>query len=228
MATAEPARPASVSRPNLSAEQRRQIVACAAAHLRALVTGQTTGPADLGDVREQPVAGVFVSLKRGRHLRSCCGLIGQPVPLFHALEHATARVAREDERFPPVSPTELDHLELEVWLLFEHQPVPARGEERLTAVALGKHGVQVARGGATGLFLPSVAVDNNWDVHRLLDQVCAKAGLAPSAWRDDATALFTFEGESIRGTCSVADMQVSLDSPPPRRPGPCGAEAVQL
>ena len=148
-------------------------------------------------VRVHTVAGTFVSLKRGGHLRSCCGLLGTPTPLAQALEQAAYRTAWEDVRFPPVSPAELDHLDLEVWLLYDPQPVPACGEERLQAVTVGQHGIQVVRGDARGLFLPSVAVDNGWDARRFLDQVCVKAGLPPTAWRDDATALFTFEGEAL-------------------------------
>ena len=68
------------------------------------------------------------------------------------------------------------------------------------AVTVGRHGIQVVRGEARGLFLPGVAVDNDWDARRFLDQVCLKAGLPPTAWRDDATTLFTFEGEVLRGT----------------------------
>ena len=123
---------------------------------------------------------------------------------------AAVRVMREDLRFPPVSPTELEHLELEVWLLHTPQTVQARGEDRLGAVTVGKHGVQVVRGQASGLFLPSVAVESNWDTERYLDQVCIKAGLPPTAWRDDATALFTFEGESLRGRLTGASPSVSM------------------
>jgi AmmeMemoRadiSam system protein B/AmmeMemoRadiSam system radical SAM enzyme/AmmeMemoRadiSam system protein A len=197
MPAAEPA-----PRLDLTAEQRQQIVACAAGLLRATVIGRAADAADLAELRERLVAGAFVSLKRGRHLRSCCGLVGQQVALFQALEHATFRTAREDERFPPVSPTELEHLDLEVWVLHNLRPVPARGEERLAAITVGTHGVKVVRGGASGLFLPSVAVEGNWDVLRLLDQVCVKAGLPPTAWRDDDTALYTFEGESVRARLS--------------------------
>ncbi len=114
------------------------------------------------------------------------------------------RTAREDVRFPPISPTELDHLDLEVWLLHNPQPVQARGEDRLQAITVGKHGVQVVRGQSQGLFLPSVAVENNWDARQLLDQVCVKAGLPPTAWKDDDTALFTFEGESFTGHLPAA------------------------
>jgi AmmeMemoRadiSam system protein B/AmmeMemoRadiSam system radical SAM enzyme/AmmeMemoRadiSam system protein A len=202
----EPAaeRPPAAPRPDLSAALKEQLAAAAAAMLRDAVHGRPVAfPADLPELRDCVVAGAFVSLKRGKHLRSCCGGLGQPGPLGRALEQAAARTAREDQRFPPVSPGELDHLDMEVWLLFNAQAVAARGEGRAAAVVVGTHGVQVARGQAHGLYLPSVAVQGGWDALRLLDQVCAKAGLPPTAWREDDTALYTFEGEAIRASLAA-------------------------
>ncbi len=185
--------------PMLTDEQKQQVFEATARVLRGhVVGGETTYPAAAMDVGNQLVAGVFVSLKRGGHLRSCCGLLGQPVPLHQAISHAAARTAWDDVRFPPISASEVGHLDMEVWLLGNPQPVEARGEDRVGAVVVGKHGVQVVRGQASGLFLPSVAVESKWDARRFLDQVCVKAGLPPTAWKEDATRLFTFEGEVIR------------------------------
>ena len=209
-------------RPDLSAEERQRIAAAVAALLRAAVQGQPTNCLEaLGNLRERPVAGAFVSIKRGRHLRSCCGMLGQPIPLAQAIATAASRTAREDERFPPLSPTEVDYLDVEVWLLDNLQPVQARGEDRVEAVTVGKHGVQVVRGPSSGLFLPGVAVESNWDTRRFLDQVCVKAGLHPSSWKDDGTALFTFEGDALR--CQTASV---LPSAAVRRTGPCSPEEV--
>src|SRR5262249_53108440 len=63
---------------DLTPEQREQVVAAAGALLRAAVAGR---PAVPPPVPEHTVAGTFVSLKRGGHLRSCCGLLGTPTPL---------------------------------------------------------------------------------------------------------------------------------------------------
>ena len=216
MPTEELARVAPVPAPprGLTAEEKQQVVAATAALLRAAVAGQPVAPPA---VPEHTVAGTFVSLKRGGHLRGCCGLLGTPTPLAQALAQATFRTAWEDVRFPPVSPAELEHLDLEVWLLYNPVPVQARGEARLAAVTIGRHGVQVMRGEARGLFLPGVAVDSGWDARRFLDQVCVKAGLPPTAWRDDATALFTFEGEALQGPAGGSE-------PLPGRPAPCRPE----
>jgi AmmeMemoRadiSam system radical SAM enzyme/AmmeMemoRadiSam system protein B/AmmeMemoRadiSam system protein A len=211
----------SIQPPGLTDAQRERIIACAAGLVRSSVCRQPGSTANLEELREHPVAGVFISLKRGRHLRSCCGMLGQPIPLFQALEHAAERVVWDDARFPPISLTELPHLDMEVWLLTNLQPVAARGVERMAAITIGKHGIKIVQGASSALFLPSVAVENQWSVERYLDQVCLKAGLPPTTWRDDTSNLFTFEGEALHGRPADAA------ETPARRPGPCRPEEVQ-
>lgn len=219
-APAAPQAPSS-RRLNLTAEQGERLVAGIAAMLRGAAGGRPAAfPAELAELRDQLIAGAFVSLKRGRHLRSCTGLLGQTVPLHKAMEEAAYRTIWEDERFPTVSPAELDYLALEVWLLYNPQPVQARGEDRVRAIRVGEHGIQVVRGQSRGLFLPSVAVESNWDARRFLDQVCIKAGLYPTAWRDEGTALFTFEGEVFRGPLNGQEGA----KPTNGRPGVCRPE----
>ena len=218
MTTAAPATDRPV-RLTLTEEQQRHLVTAVAALLRGAVSGAPTAwPPELANLAEHRVGGAFVSVKRGKHLRSCCGLLGQPVQLFHALRHAAVRTARDDQRFPPLSPSELDHLDLDVWLLESPQPVGARGGDREQAVTVGRHGVQVVRGQAHGLLLPGVAVDNGWDAREFLDHVCVKAELPPTAWREDDTVLFTFEGQSFRGRLAGAAV--------PHRPPPCRPEEL--
>ena len=72
------------------------------------------------------VAGAFVTLRRAGMLRGCCGSLGQAVPLCKAIEHAAVAVAKEDYRFPPISPVELPYLDMDVWLLGKLEPVLAR------------------------------------------------------------------------------------------------------
>jgi AmmeMemoRadiSam system radical SAM enzyme/AmmeMemoRadiSam system protein B/AmmeMemoRadiSam system protein A len=190
----------SAPRPRLTGIQKEQLLAAAARMVRAAVAGQTPAfPTDMPDVGEHPVAGAFVSLKRGRHLRSCSGLLNPPMLLARAVEEAVARTVWEDSRFPPISPTELDHLTMEVWLLYDPERVEALGEDRLQAVTVGKHGVRIARDQAHTLFLPGVATESNWNARQLLDQLCLKAGLFPTAWREDAASLQIFEGEALGG-----------------------------
>ena len=212
---------AAVSRPEFTAGTKSLLANAAGGMLRALVAGgQAAFPSELAEVGDQLVSGAFVSLKRGRHLRSCCGMIGQAVPLRHALEHAAERTIWEDERFPPVSATELEHLHMEVWVLFNPEQVLARGEERLRAIAIGKHGIKIVQGQSSGLFLPSVAVENDWDALKFLERVCSKAGLPAGAWKEDSAALYTFEGLVVRSSLNELD----IGETPPGPAGPCRPE----
>jgi AmmeMemoRadiSam system radical SAM enzyme/AmmeMemoRadiSam system protein B/AmmeMemoRadiSam system protein A len=198
---AEPPATDAGPRPVLDDEQQHRVFRAAAQRVVAAVQRQScpAAAAVLGDIADTPVYGVFVSLKRGAQLRACCGHIGPAATLSAAVDRAAVRAAKDDPRFPPITAAELDSLEMEVWLLWGLAPVAARGRQRLDAIIIGKHGVQISQGAARGLLLPCVAVDHHWDAKGLLQQVCLKAALPPDAWlRDDAT-LMTFEAFAIRG-----------------------------
>ena len=98
-----------------------------------------------------------------------------------------------------ISPNELEFLDLDVSLLYGLAPVRALGETRTSAIVPGRHGVVLHRGQASALFLPQVAREHNWDSERLLRELCAKAGLPTTAWKQQDTQLHVFEGFSIAG-----------------------------
>jgi len=191
---------ASLATGQLTPEQERAIVKSAVRALAAATQGaevQFTSQ-DLNGTAELPVLGAFVSLKRSGKLRGCCGFLGQNMPLAAALSHSARRTANDDHRFPAVAPRELPHLDVEVWLLSNQQPVAAKGLARREIVTIGKHGLQIARGNERGLLLPGVAVEHGLNAEQFLEHVCIKANLPPTAWRDDDTQLWTFEGHAIR------------------------------
>ena len=85
-----------------------------------------------------------------------------------------------------------------------------RGEDRVRAVTIGKHGLQIARGNARGLLLPGVAIEHGFDARTFLEEVLAKAGLPTDAWKDDNVTLMVFEGNAIEGP-----MQLDAPTAPP-------------
>jgi AmmeMemoRadiSam system protein B/AmmeMemoRadiSam system protein A len=155
--------------------------------------------ATLAGAAKLPVFGCFVSIKRQGHLRGCCGFLGRRASLAGAIQESAVTSATGDVRLPSVSVSELPHLNFEVWLLYGRRPMESRGPDRIREVQIGRHGLQIQRGQARGLLLPGVAVDHDLDSEAFLQQVCIKAGLPPSAWREDETQLATFEGTVIRG-----------------------------
>ena len=188
-------------RPRLTDEQRT-LIHKAACEIMASAILKTQGRIEdptLGGAADKTVMGAFVTLKRQGRLRACCGALGRPMPLGTALSQSAKRTATEDARLPTISPTELKHLDVDVQLLYGFQPVQAKGKDRVAAVEVGKHGLQIAAGNNAGLLLPSVATEQGYEAEEFLRQVCRKAGLPDTAWQDDATQLQTFEGVSIPG-----------------------------
>jgi len=193
--------PNGAERPELSKEQEAAVFQAACRLVTAAVRRTRTEScrAMLGDAADTPVYGAFVTLRREGRLRACCGCIQSSMPLDEALDMAAQRAATSDPRFPPITSAELPQLHVDVWILWGPQPVAERGEDRVRAVTIGKHGLQIACGGARGLLLPGVAVEHGFDARTFLEQVCLKAGLPTDAWLDDDTTLMVFEGNAIEG-----------------------------
>jgi AmmeMemoRadiSam system protein A len=196
-----------MSEPYLSEEQQIELFHAAGRKLASIVTNtrgakfaeQIAGFADI------PLLGAFVSLKKDGELRSCMGTMSDEMPLAAAVEQATVHAASDDPRFPPISASELFELEMEIWLLWGMKRVSQRGADRLNAVEIGRHGVQIARGGNRGLLLPGVALDYDMDAQTFWEAVCRKAGLPADAWLDDRSLLHTVEGVAIRGPVSATE-----------------------
>ena len=204
---AQPVAEASPTSMALSAKHRDGILRAAAELVKASTEGRRANLPDLDamGIATASVSGIFVSLKRDRQLRSCCGSFGPTMPLLRTLQEASHRTATNDPRFPPISTCEIPHLQLEVWLLFAPERVQAAGEARVAEVEIGKHGLQIVRGNQRGLLLPGVATDNEWNAVTFLNQVCIKAGLPSNAWLEPDTVLFRFEGNVIKGGLTSGD-----------------------
>ena len=152
-------------------------------------------PAELGGAR-----GVFVTLLRhpGGGLRGCIGFPLPHYPLRDGVPRAARAAALHDPRFPPVLPEELDRLVVEVSVLSVPTPVPGRPEDRAEAITVGRDGLLLEVGPASGLLLPQVAPEQGWSAEEFLEGLCEKAGVPPGAWRRPGTRLLRFEAEIFR------------------------------
>ena len=102
----------------------------------------------------------------------------------------TVNAAVKDLRFSPVKKDELENIRIEISVLSAMEQI-----EDPTKVKVGRHGLFIVKGRSSGLLLPQVAVDNGWNREEFLDNVCYKAGLATSAWKDKNTKLYVFEAQ---------------------------------
>jgi AmmeMemoRadiSam system radical SAM enzyme/AmmeMemoRadiSam system protein B/AmmeMemoRadiSam system protein A len=195
-------------RPELTEQQRAAIhrAACEIVSAAAQHTDVRLSDATLAGAAETKVVGAFVTIRRDRQLRGCCGMLGRPQTLLAALSAAGQRTAVDDPRFPPVSASEFPYLDLEVTLLFHFQPLSQQGSARVQEIEIGRHGLRIQRGQQAGLLLPSVPVEHGWDAETFLRQLCRKAGLPVTAWKDPDAQLTRFEGLSIAGSFDAGDV----------------------
>jgi len=164
--------------------QQRLLVAIA----RNAVVEAVTGRPGSAPVAEDPgtwpgATGAFVTLKRHGRLRGCIGTLECRQSMAVEVARVAVSAAREDPRFEAVRPAELGDLDVEVSVL---GPLEEIDPADPVAIEIGRHGLVVEQGPRRGLLLPQVATEWGWDREEFLSQTCAKAGLAPDAWRRGA------------------------------------------
>ena len=140
-------------------------------------------------------SGVFVTLNNPMGLRGC---IGYPLPdkkLFNALEGAAISAATEDPRFPPVRYEDLDSITFEVTVLTPPEKITvSKPEDYLSKIKVGRDGLIVKSGYTSGLLLPQVPVEYDWNEEEFLEHTCEKAGLPRDYWKKPDIEIQKFEG----------------------------------
>jgi uncharacterized protein len=144
-------------------------------------------------------AGVFVTLNyvtpsRREHLRGC---IGFPLPekaLYQGVINAAIAAATEDPRFPPLDVQDLNNIVFEVSVLTPPQEVRVNNPaDYRKEVEVGRDGLILQWRFGSGLLLPQVPVELNWDVEEYLANICYKAGAPPDVWVDPSSKLYKFQ-----------------------------------
>jgi AmmeMemoRadiSam system protein A len=166
----------------------RRLLQLARDAITAHVTGATGHAADLAGVLARP-GGAFVSIHNRGELRGCVGHIEPTEPLGIVVPRCAVAACSADPRFPSVSASELDDIDVEVSLLGPLEPITGPDQ-----VQIGRHGLVVARGWQRGLLLPQVATEWHWDAPTFLAQTCHKAGLPRDAWQQGAE-IWRFDAE---------------------------------
>ena len=139
-------------------------------------------------------AGIFVTLNSKKNLRGC---IGFPLPknLAQALPEAAIAAATEDPRFSPVNTSELNDITFEVTVLTPPQEIKVNDNFELPSkIKVGRDGLIIKQGHNSGLLLPQVPVEYDWDEQEFLNHTCQKAGLPSDCWTQKQTRVISFEG----------------------------------
>jgi hypothetical protein len=124
--------------------------------------------------------GAFVTLREKGELRGCIGRFTADIPLYQVVQDMAIASSTEDSRFSPVTPGEIDQMEIEISVLSPMKKVQSPDE-----IVLGKHGIYIKKGYLSGTFLPQVATETGWSKEEFLGH-CAqdKAGIGWDGWKD--------------------------------------------
>ena len=130
-------------------------------------------PEDLPEEMLHNRAGAFVSLHEHGELRGCIGTIGPTESCIarEIIQNAISAATR-DPRFPPVTPDELEDLEISVDILGEPEPIVSESE-----LDVKKYGVIVRSGYRCGLLLPNL--EGVTSVKQQISIAKQKAGICP-------------------------------------------------
>lgn len=183
----------------LTSEEKQTLLRLARTAMECAVRGEAPPPIDPAQItpRLREPAASFVTLTIQGGLRGCIGALEPSIPLIEDVREHAAAAALEDPRFRPVSPDELERIEIEVSRL----SVPAVLEYVDTADLLSKlrpgiDGVILRDGRRRATFLPQV-----WqqlpDKAAFLDHLCAKMGAAAGEWRRGHLEVLTYQVEEF-------------------------------
>lgn len=190
-----------VAEGRLSLEEGKFLVQTARlAVIRYLKSKEVMKPPDDAPEKLRRQSGVFATLNTAKpphELRGCIGFPYPDEPLVNATIKAAIYAATEDPRFPPVPLDEFTNsIILELTVLTQPQALKMRDRKSLPdLIQVGRHGLIVQGMGSSGLLLPQVATEWNWDSSEFLTNCCLKAGLPPDSWLLDGVEVKVFEGE---------------------------------
>ena len=132
--------------------------------------------------------GLFVTLHQNTRLRGCIGYVEPFKDLYSSLLDLSRAAAFRDTRFQPVQKHEFESLHIEISILSPLYLVQDIGE-----IIIGRDGLLVKHPFSSGLLLPQVATEQNWDRETFLSQTLRKANLPDHFVKDKDLLIYRFE-----------------------------------
>ena len=174
----------------LSAEEKETLREVAFQAIRCRCMGEAMPDIALEAPRLKEPGAAFVCIHKGKDLRGCIGMIEARAPLWETIKRMAVEAAFGDPRFCAIAEDELEKIDIEISVL-----TPMRRIGDLSEIEIGKHGLFIRRGVRSGLLLPQVATEHNWDRKQFLKWTCHKAGLPEEAWKDKDVELYVFSAD---------------------------------
>ncbi|MEO0078187.1 MAG: AmmeMemoRadiSam system protein B, partial [candidate division WOR-3 bacterium] len=151
----------------LSIAEQKSLLELARNTLETHVRTGKVPPVTATTARLAEKRGAFVTLHKHGELRGCIGYVEAVKPLYQAVSDMAVAASSEDPRFPPVTPDELDDIDIEITVLS-----PLRRLSSPDSVVVGRHGLVIRKGFHSGLLLPQVPVEQGWNREQFLAHTC--------------------------------------------------------
>lgn len=136
--------------------------------------------------------GVFVTLKKNKNLRGCIGNILPEKELYKGVVDNALNSAFHDPRFMPLTPDELDEVEIEISVLSVPEKIDYKDINELeTKIIPFEHGVILDFGSRQSTFLPSVWEELS-DYEMFMSHLSLKAGVNPGDWKKMNPDIFVY------------------------------------
>ncbi len=126
------------------------------------------------------IAAGFVTLTKDKSLRGCIGEVIGTRELYQTVLERAISAAFQDPRFPKLEKSEFNEIEIEISVLTQPENI-----DNYQDIEIGKHGIILTKNGHSALFLPQVAVEQNWDLTTTLNHLAVKAGINSNDWSTD-------------------------------------------
>lgn len=139
--------------------------------------------------------GAFVTLRKkgDGKLRGCIGNVVGTTPLYLLIYRLAKEAAFGDRRFSKLTYKELSEIEIEISIL-----TPPILIESPHDIVVGRDGVILTCKNRRALFLPQVALEQNWDLETMLDHLAIKASLSPKGWQQSSCQFEVFQATHFK------------------------------
>lgn len=142
-------------------------------------------------------AGVFVTLNylsnNKEYLRGCVGFPVAEKTLYQSVIEAAIAAATQDPRFEPINKEDVENIIFEVSVLSPPEKIEMQNrKDYKNHIKIGRDGLILKCKYGSGLLLPQVPMELNWDIDEYLANICYKAGAPPDAWLMPESQLFKF------------------------------------
>jgi AmmeMemoRadiSam system protein A len=174
---------------NLSEEDKKQLKELARDTIKEVLFGKQKEQFQGSEILKEK-RGAFVTLKKKGKLKGCIGYTRGVRPLYETVQEMAIQAAFHDPRFAPLEKKEWKDIDIEISVL-----TPMKKIENIDEIEVGIHGLYIEKGHNSGLLLPQVATENNWDRETFLDYTCWKAGLQEDAWKSPDTKIYIFSAD---------------------------------